>query len=100
MNDPRIAAVEKRIAAIEQRNLRVESDKAWETSAFRMFTVAVITYAVAFAVLWSIGANDPAMSAFVPAFGFILSVQSLPMAKKWWIGKSIGARMQHRDSDR
>lgn len=36
--------VKEEIEQIKQRNARVESDKAWETSLFRKILIAVLTY--------------------------------------------------------
>ncbi|MES2995059.1 MAG: hypothetical protein V4681_03445 [Patescibacteria group bacterium] len=68
-----------------ERNARVEADKAWETSGFRIGTIAAITYICAAIVLYVIGAQDYLLSAIVPALGYVLSTQSLPFIKKWWL---------------
>ena len=73
--------------AIRERNSRVEADKAWETSAFRMFSLALITYIVAAVVMYLIDVQNYLLGALVPAAGFVLSVQSLPILKRWWIKK-------------
>lgn len=79
--------LERRIAAIEERNARVEADKAWETSKMRIGTLGVTVYGVATILLLSIGDARPLLDAIIPAAGFILSVQSLPLLKRWWIAK-------------
>lgn len=81
----RIQKLEKEVEEIKQRNLRVEADKAWETSYFRVFLISAIIYVVAVKVLYFVGANDYYLNALVPAIGYFLSVQSLPFIKKWWI---------------
>jgi len=65
--------------------MRVEADKAWETSVFRMISLAVVIYIVAAAVMYLIAVPNYLTGAFVPTAGFILSVQSLPIVKRWWI---------------
>lgn len=35
---------EYRLQAIEQRNFRVETDKAWETSLTRRLSIVLLTY--------------------------------------------------------
>ena len=35
------------IEQIKERNRRVETDKAWETSLFRVITITIITYIIA-----------------------------------------------------
>ena len=77
--------VEERLNKIEERNKRVELDKAWETSFIRILSISVITYVAAFFVLYSIGVNQPYLSAIIPVLGFILSTQSIPIIKKYWI---------------
>lgn len=88
MND-RIQNLENEIRFIKERNVRVEADKAWETSGFRIFTLCAITYVVAACVLYMIGIANFFLSAFVPTAGFFLSVQSLPFIKRWWMKKFL-----------
>ncbi len=80
MND-----LEERVKAIEERNRNVESDKAWETSLTRMLMIGVMTYAIAAFVLWILQSDQFLLNALVPAIGFVLSMQSLPFIKEWWI---------------
>ncbi|MBI2623820.1 MAG: hypothetical protein HYW65_04640 [Candidatus Liptonbacteria bacterium] len=83
--DDRIQNLENEIRAIKERNLRVEADKAWETSSFRVFTLCATTYVVAAYALYVIGVGNFFLSALVPTAGFFLSVQTLPAIKRWWI---------------
>lgn len=75
---------EEELSAIKERNLRVEKDKAWETSTTRTLAICVITYLVAVATLFAIGGDNIFLSALVPVFGFYLSTQSLPFIRRWW----------------
>lgn len=68
-----------------ERNARVEADKAWETSTLRIGTIALITYISVAGLLYIIGVEQFLLSALVPVAGFILSTQSLPALKDWWI---------------
>ena len=68
-----------------ERNQRVEADKAWETSRVRIGTIAVITYVCASLLLVIIGVPNPLLSALVPVLGYLLSTQSFPFIKKWWL---------------
>ncbi len=79
--------IEERLNRIEERNKRVEQDKDWERSPFRIISVSIITYVIAYLVLYSIGVPKPYLSALIPVLGFILSAQSLPIIKKYWIKK-------------
>lgn len=74
----------KRIAA---RNRKVELDKAWETSWFRKLVIAMLTYIVALAWLYTISDTHAALKALVPVAGFILSTVTVPPLKRWWTQK-------------
>lgn len=84
-----LVQLKKDIDLIKSRNLRVEADKAWETSSFRIVSISVITYVIASFVLYLIGANNFLLGALVPTIGYFLSTQSLPLIKKWWTNKFI-----------
>jgi hypothetical protein len=75
------------VERILERNARVESDKAWETSLTRIGSIALITYGCAVLVMLVIGVTRPFLSALIPVLGFILSTQSLPLLKEWWLKK-------------
>ena len=77
--------IEERLNKIEERNKRVGLDKAWETSFIRILSISFITYIAAFFALYSIGASKPYLNALIPVLGFILSTQSIPIIKKYWI---------------
>ena len=77
--------LETEIAAIKQRNSRVEADKAWETSHFRIVCIAVLTYVIAAATLMVIHADNAIWAALIPAIGFVVSVQTFPQLKQYWI---------------
>ena len=76
---------EEDIAALKERNARVEADKAWEVSKTRVGSVMVITYFVAVVLLTLIGNDNVWRNALVPVAGYLLSTQSLPFMKRWWI---------------
>ena len=73
------------LKSIQERNLRVEADKAGETSTFRRAAIAVITYFIAVIFLFLISVPSPFLSALVPAGGFILSTLSPSFLKKFWV---------------
>lgn len=75
----------KNIDAILERNIRVEADKAWETSKTRRACIAGITYIVASFFMWRIGVVDPLINALVPTGGYVLSTLSLSFVKRWWM---------------
>jgi len=75
------------INQIKERNHRVEADKAWEKSFFRISTIALITYFIAALFLYLSDVQNYLTSSLVPVIGYLLSVQSLPIIKKWWVKK-------------
>ncbi|MFC1687367.1 hypothetical protein ACFL0L_02215 [Patescibacteria group bacterium] len=77
--------IQKEIGSIKERNKRVEADKAWELSWTRRIVIAVITYIIAGIWLEVIKDSMPWLKAFIPTGGFVLSLVSLPVIKKWWI---------------
>jgi len=77
--------VEKEIEQIKQRNIRVEADKAWETSFTRRAIITIATYLVIVLFLISINAPSPWFNAAIPAIAFLLSTLTLPFIKEWWI---------------
>ena len=79
--------IEKEINLIKERNKKVEADKAWETSVFRVIFISAITYAITAIVFKFIGVKNYLLSALIPTVGYYLSTQSLPFIKNWWINK-------------
>ena len=83
--EDKIQQLKNDVELIKKRNLRVEADKAWETSMFRILSICVITYVTATAVMYFIGVKNVWLNALVPTLGYYLSTQSLPAIKSWWI---------------
>lgn len=79
--------MKKEVQKIKQRNLRVETDKAWETSKTRRTIIAILTYAVVLVFLIIIKIPNPALNALIPVAGFLLSTLTLSFFKKMWIKK-------------
>jgi len=75
----------KEIARINERNRRVETDKAWETSYTRRVLLTIFTYLAIGLYLNAINIPNPWMNAVVPAVGFMLSTLTLPFFKRLWI---------------
>ena len=84
--------IEQRIQSIEERNVRVEAEKAWETSSFRVCSIMFVTYVIACGVLFVIGNDNPFRNAFIPVIGYFLSTQSLPFVKRFWINRHLSER--------
>lgn len=76
--------LEKRIEKIEERNSKVETDKAWETSLTRRLLLILFTYLSIGFYLNAIQVSDPWLNAIVPAIGFLLSTLTLPFFKNYW----------------
>ncbi|MCC7570991.1 hypothetical protein KO465_06650 [Candidatus Micrarchaeota archaeon] len=77
--------LENEIEKLKQRNERVESDKAWETSGARKIVIFLITYVVIVIYFYFAQLPNPFINAFVPALGFVLSTLSLSYFKKVWL---------------
>ena len=75
------------IEEILQRNSKVETDKAWETSYTRRLCIALIIYITALVFLTTIYDSAAFIHALVPVGGYLLSTLSLPFMKVWWIKK-------------
>jgi hypothetical protein len=73
------------IEAITQRNLRVEADKAWETSWARKCLIAALTYTFLLIYLPMLGHEKAYLHATVPVFGYLFSTVSIPFVKRWWL---------------
>jgi len=75
------------ISKIKERNKRVESDKAWETSLARRGAIAFGIYITMTIFLMIISAANPFLAGLVPAIAYILSTLTLPPLKEWWTEK-------------
>ncbi len=81
----RLNILENSLKKITERNLRVEADKAWETSFLRIGFVTFITYVCTAFVFWLIGVELYMRNALIPTLGYLLSTQSLSLLRSWWI---------------
>ena len=77
--------LEEEINSIKKRNIRVEVDKAWETSWARKILIFILTYIVI--VIFFIVAKlaKPFLNPLVPAVAFWLSTLTVPIFKKRWM---------------
>ena len=78
-------SIEQRLTEIERRNMRVESDKAWETSWTRRLLITAVTYIVVSLVLSRIHPEGAWVDAIIPCCGYILSTFSLPPIRALWV---------------
>jgi hypothetical protein len=84
-----IKELEREIGKIRERNSRVESDKAWETSKTRKLIITVFTYLAIALYMQAIRLPDPWLNAIVPTAAFLLSTLTLPTFKRLWISRSF-----------
>jgi hypothetical protein len=83
--EKRIEHLEKEIEVLKARNIRVESEKKWETSWQRKVSIIVTTYFVMVLVFWSLGNDWPFLNAIVPTLGYTLSTLSMGWMKKLFL---------------
>ncbi len=81
----KLTFLEQEITALKERNARVESDKAWETSLSRKVSIAILTYFIIVLFFFVIKTPYPFINVFVPVIGFLLSTLSISLIKKLWI---------------
>lgn len=80
-----IKELEKEIDKIKNRNKKVESDKAWETSLTRRICICILTYIVVVIYSFLVKTYDNIfLSSLVPIIGFTLSTLSLKYIRKIW----------------
>ena len=84
---PSLEQLQSEIEAIKQRNQRVETDKAWETSWTRKIIILVLTYLVIVIFFYFAELPQPFINAIVPAVAFVISTLTVPLFKKWWLDK-------------
>tara|TARA_Y100000310_G_scaffold345709_1_gene468627 strand:- start:31962 stop:32216 length:255 start_codon:yes stop_codon:yes gene_type:complete len=77
--------LEEKINSIMERNSRVESDKAWETSKTRRLLLAAATYILILYFLILIDAPNPYLNALIPAAAYLIQQYSVPFIKNLWI---------------
>lgn len=85
--ESRLKILESKINQIADRNARVQVDKAWEISQFRVFSICILTWFVSTIVFWIIGVQHAVVNAIIPMTGFYLSTLSLPFLKKFWASR-------------
>ena len=77
--------LENEINKIKERNKRVETDKAWETSFTRRICICILTYIVVVIYSFMISrVSNIWLSSLVPVLGFTLSTLSLRYVRSMW----------------
>ena len=82
--EERIQKLEQEIRAIQERNVRVEANKAWETSAVRTALLACITFFITAVALFVVKNENALRDAFIAAIGFVFSTLSLSFLRRHW----------------
>ena len=77
--------IKKDIQEIKERNLKVEKDKAGETSWIRKILISVLTYIVIVLFFTFAKLSKPFVNAIVPTLGFLLSTISISFIKRLWL---------------
>ena len=85
--EQRLSVIENKLDQIAERNKRVECDKAWEISKFRIATITLMTYCVTAIAFYFISVQNLFLSAVITAIGYYLSTLSLPLIKAHWVKK-------------
>jgi len=83
--ETRIQQLEQEIQTIKARNIKVEQDKAWETSLARKISIAALTYIIVVLFFYTAELSHPRINALVPTIGFLLSTISINLLKNIWI---------------
>lgn len=79
--------IKQDIKEIKDRNVRVEADKAFETSFFRKVLITILTYVVIVIFFLAADLPKPFLNPVVPTIGFVLSTLSFSFIKKLWTEK-------------
>lgn len=85
-----LKTLEKELNKIKSRNVKVEAEKAWETSLFRKLLIAVLTYAVIVLFFYFADLPKPFINAIVPTIGFVVSTLSVGVFKRFWMRRFYG----------
>ncbi|MBI5456956.1 hypothetical protein HY969_04445 [Candidatus Kaiserbacteria bacterium] len=83
--EERLQKIEEELQTIKARNARVETDKAWETSAIRTTILAVITFCVTAIALFIVKNENAMRDALIATVGFVFSTLSLSFVKRRWM---------------
>src|SRR5689334_7596308 len=84
--------IRRELAELRERNIRVEREKAWETSWARRLLVAAMTWLGAWLWLRELGAEHAALQALVPSGAYAVSTLTLPVLRRWWMRIRFGSK--------
>jgi len=89
MSSDQIEQLKKEVDEIKARNKRVEAEKAWETSGFRIVSLTALSYVVTAIAFFTIGIENFLLQALIPTAAYITSTLSLPILKKAWLKRNL-----------
>ncbi len=84
MQTPTLKSLQSQINELKNRNLKVDANKAWETSKTRKTAIMISTYMTIAIFFVYTNAPNPFTSAIVPTLGFLLSTLALDWIRKIW----------------
>jgi len=82
---PTLENLQQQINQIQDRNKKVETDKAWETSLTRKGILIILSYIVIVIFFLFAKLPDPFTNAIVPALAFVISTLTVPLFKNYWV---------------
>jgi hypothetical protein len=82
--------IRKEVGELRARNVRVEREKAWETSWTRRLVITGMTWLGAWVWLLGLGVDHAALQALVPSGAYAVSTLSIPVLRRWWIRVRFG----------
>ena len=77
--------IEEEIKDIHSRNLKVETEKAWDVFTFRRVIISITTYLFMTFLFSILGVEKPFLNSLVPTFGYLISTLGISILKKYWI---------------
>lgn len=84
MTDP-FEDLRRDVDELRARNLRVEREKAWETSWTRRILITAATWLGAWLWLRQMGVEHAERQAVLPSGAYAVSTLSLPVLRRLWI---------------
>lgn len=85
------------VSVLIERNVRVEADKAWETSWTRKVIITALTYIILMSYMMILDVERAYLHALVPAGGYFLSTLSMPFFKTIWMNKIYKTKEVHNE---
>ncbi|HSW47737.1 MAG TPA: hypothetical protein VLG67_01540 [Candidatus Saccharimonadales bacterium] len=77
-------SLQKEIENLKERNIKVDTNKAWEISWTRRIMLLILTYLIAGFTLTTIQNQSPWTNALIPSIGFFLSTLTIPFLRTFW----------------